>query len=173
MIDNLDKSSSDSHADQHADRQEVLFIVQVKQRPAVDRNAVAELLTTRNDAPGANWIPQPLNHRWHMFQKILGLIAQLRPKPPRARETAHDHAFKSARREDCARMPRKNSQFEPKNATPRLDRRRPVPNGSAFREAHEIATIRLKSRPITDAVASAPACHTGALNAGNSTAFRI
>ena len=34
-------------------------------------------------------------------------------------------------------MPRKNRQFEPKNATPGLDRRRPATNGSALQGSSE------------------------------------
>ena len=49
-------------------------------------------------------------------------------------ESSGECRFKSARGEDCAR---KNRQFEPKNATPGLDRRRPATNGSALQGSSE------------------------------------
>jgi hypothetical protein len=41
-----------------------------------------------------------------MFQEILRLIAELRPKPPPRQHEAFDrHAFKSNRQEECVQMP--------------------------------------------------------------------
>jgi hypothetical protein len=59
-----------------------------------------------------------------MFQEILRLIAELRPKPPPAPHDAIDgHAFKSARREERVRMQRKTAQVTYGHPTARSQNR--------------------------------------------------
>ena len=67
-----------------------------------------------------------------MFEEILYLIAELRPKPPPAlASTADGHAFRSTRWEDWAQMQSKTRNLGPENATPGSEWRPPASNRSA------------------------------------------